>query len=319
MTPSVLHLIDPELRPILERVGGHALDASGLERSRHGIQMMFKALGGADAPAATEVPVNDGKAALRLHRPQGLPAKAPVILHIHAGGGVSGTAAMCDGLNWRRANEHQALVASLEYRLAPETRFPGPLEDAYAGLTWIAAQAEDLGIDPSRIVLFGESAGGGLAAALSLLTRDRGGPPIAAQVLAYPMLDHLTGGPDDPREHGRGGAYFWPAGSNHFGWSEQRGDAIIPLDQMGYFSPLHAQSFSDLPRTFIGVGGLDLLFDEALEFARRLTHAGTPVDCQVYAGAFHNFDVVRSAAVTQRFLADIAGALDRGLSERAAE
>ncbi|WP_374346585.1 alpha/beta hydrolase [Phenylobacterium sp.] len=277
---------------------------------------MFKALGGPDAPAATEIPINEGRASLRLQRPPSTPAKAPAIFHIHAGGGVSGTAAMCDGLNWRRALDHGAVVASLEYRLAPETNFPGPLEDAYAGLVWIAAQAESLDIDPARIVLLGESAGGGLAATLALLARDHGGPAIAAQVLAYPMLDYLTGGPDDPREHGHGGAYFWPAGSNHFGWNAQRGETAIGPDQLGYFSALHAQSYANLPPTFIAVGGLDLLFDEALDFARRLTHAGNPVDLQVYASAFHNFDVVRPAAVTQRFLADLSAALDRGLAAR---
>jgi acetyl esterase/lipase len=133
------------------------------------------------------------------------------------------------------------------------------------------------------------------------------------------MLDYLTGGLDDPREHGYGGAYFWPAGSNHFGWSAQRGDADLTAEELGYFSALHAKDFAGLPPTFIAVGGLDLLFDEALDYARRLTHAGTPVDCQVYAGAFHNFDVVRSASVAQRFLADLRAALDRSLAGRRPE
>lgn len=316
MSTDGLHLIDPELRPILERIGGHALDASGLERSRQGIQMMFTSLGGPDAPQPQEVVIHDGKAALRLHRPGDLPADAPVVLHFHAGGGVSGTAAMCDGLNWKRAVQHQALVASLDYRLAPETPYPGPVEDAYAALLWLAANSGELGIDAERIVLFGESAGGGLAATLAILARDRAGPLIAGQVLAYPMLDYLTGGPDDPRDHGQGGAYFWPAGSNAFGWNSQRGMAEIPPAELGYFSALHAQDLTGLPPTFIGVGGLDLLFDEALDYARRLTHAGVAVDLNVYAEAFHNFDVVRSAAVTQRFLADLGAALDRRLARR---
>ena len=184
---------------------------------------------------------------------------------------------------------------SVGYRLAPETPYPGPLEDCYAALRWAYRSARDLGIDPGRIGIIGGSAGGGLAAGLALLARDRAEMPVAFQVLSYPMLDDRVTRP------GRAGAPLWGPSANRFGWrSYLRG--LRPGDDVpGYAVPARTADLTGLPPAFITVGNLDDLLDEDVDYARRLIAAGVPTDLHVFADGAHAFDSqLPATAIAQR-------------------
>jgi acetyl esterase len=202
-------------------------------------------------------------------------------------------------------------VASVEYRLAPETPFPGPQEDCFAALLWLAANSIELGIDPQRLGVTGESAGGGLAAAVAQMARDRGGPEVAAQILVYPMLDHRVGGARDPWRNRYTGEFVWTRDSNQFGWEALRGDYAADDASKGWFSPSLADNLADLAPTWIGVGNLDLFFDEDLDYAQRLVAAGVPVELHTYPGAFHGFNLIADARVSNDFTRDMLGGAAR--------
>jgi acetyl esterase/lipase len=185
---------------------------------------------------------------------------------------------------------------SVGYRLAPETPFPGPLEDCYAALRWAYRNADDLGIDPGRIAIIGGSAGGGLAAGLALLARDRAEIPVAFQVLSYPMLDDRMATPS-----GRAGAPLWGPAANQFGWCAYLSGLSPDDDLPGYAVPARASELAGLPPAFITVGNLDGLLDEDIDYARRLIAAGVPTDLHVFAGAPHAFDsMLAGTAVARR-------------------
>jgi acetyl esterase/lipase len=267
-------------------------------------------------PGLAEAPGRDGAPAvpLRIFAPPGEAKPRPAILQIHGGGYVLGSAEMSDFGNHMLAGEQDAVVVAVDYRLAPETPFPGPVEDCYAALDWLAANAAALGVDPARIALFGQSAGGGLAAALALLARDRGGPKLAAQFLIYPMIDHRTGGDDDPRPNPMAGEFLWTRDLNRFGWSSLRGDGPIAAERIGHFSAALAGDLSGLPPAYIATGALDLFLEEDVDYALRLMRAGVPTDLHVYPGAFHAFDLMAEAQVSKRFAADLASAFRQGLA-----
>ena len=174
---------------------------------------------------------------------------------------------------------------SVQYRLAPETPYPGPLDDCYAGLAWVHQHADELGVDPDRIGIGGQSAGGGLAAGLALLARDRGEVPVAFQLLIYPMLDDRqitpSSGWPDP---------IWPPSANTYGWTAYLGDRKGGPDVEPYAAPARATDLAGLPPTLIAVGAIDGFSDEDIDYAVRLRHAGVPVDLHVYAGAPHGFE-----------------------------
>ena len=215
----------------------------------------------------------------------------PGILHVHGGGYILGNPELNDGSNRSIATEQDCVIVSVDYRLAPETRFPGALEDCYAGLTWLHAQAGQLGVDSSRIAIAGESAGGGHAAALAILARDRGGPAarICFQLLDSAMLDDRTGSGSDPHPHC--GEFVWTAASNRFGWQSllgvEPGTTAVPPGSV----PARVEDLSGLPPTFITVGALDLFLEENLEYARRLIRVGVPAELHVVPGAFHGFSM----------------------------
>jgi acetyl esterase/lipase len=226
---------------------------------------------------------------------------------------VSGSAAGLDLANGARAAEHDAVVASVDYRLAPEYRFPCAIEDCYAGLRWLADNAVRLGVDPERIAIMGASAGGGLAAALALLARDRGGPKISAQFLISPMLDHRTGGVDDVRQNHTVGEFIWTRQNNQFGWSSLRSKQKIDADRIHHFSPSLAKNVAGLPRCYMAAGSLDLFLEENVEYALRLVRAGIAVEIHSYAGGIHAFNLVPEASVSRCFAADLANCLKRWL------
>jgi acetyl esterase/lipase len=304
------HLVDPELAPVLEMMPDMGVSAERLAATRARVAVMTE-LGLADPDARVAVtehfaPGRDGApdVRVRLYRPTDLASNAPVVLHIHGGGFLFGSAELGDPRNREWARELGCAIVSVDYRVAPETPFPGALEDCFAVLEWLRAQAPTLSLDPSRIAIRGESAGGGLAAALALMARDRGGPAIRLQLLIYPMIDDRTCTADEPNPFS--GQYVWDKGSNYFGWRSWLG--LEPgADEVPFLAaPARAGDLSGLPPTFIGTAALDIFIDENLEYARRLIRAGVPTEVYVAPGAFHGFDAIAPDATISRIFADRA-------------
>jgi acetyl esterase/lipase len=245
---------------------------------------------------------------IRLFRPAGVRGQAPALLWIHGGGYVIGKAAQDDAVCRRFARELGATVASVDYRLAPDHPYPAPLEDCYSALTWLTRLPS---VDLSRVAIAGASAGGGLAAALALLTRDRGEISLAAQLLVYPMLDDRTvdrNGPENP------GLRLWNQTSNKYGWSAYLGGADPAVAV-----PARREDLSGLPPTWLGVGTFDLFHDEDLAYAERLKAAGVPCEVEVVPGAFHGFDgIVPKAQVSQSFFNSQCALLRRTFEPAAA-
>jgi acetyl esterase/lipase len=247
----------------------------------------------------------------RIHRPPvGRRASGAGVLYVHGGGYVIGTPELGDPFCARLAEHLEVVVAAVDYRLAPEHPYPTPLQDVHAALRWLAEQPD---VDAERIAVVGDSAGGGLAAALSLLVRDLGEVRPALQVLSYPMLDDRTsGGGVDPRV-----LRMWNQHSNRFGWNAYLGDLAagkVPATA----APARADDLTGLPATWIGVGTNDLFYAENLAWARGLRAAGVPCELFVVEGAYHGFDGVEPrAAVSRDFLRARIGALRDALTDRA--
>jgi len=220
----------------------------------------------------------------------------PAVLHIHGGGFVAGTVEEVIPKLQRLAREHDCVIVTVDYRLAPETRFPGALEDNYAALKWLYRSAPALGVDASRIAVAGESAGGGHAAMLAIAARDRGEVPIVFQLLIYPMLDDRTGSsrPVPPYI----GAYIWVPASNRFGWDSLLGVAAGSRNVFAGAVPARTTNLAGLPPAFVGVGAIDLFVDENLEYARRLINSGVATQLCVVPGAYHGFDIIAPNAPT---------------------
>ncbi|MGV0836768.1 alpha/beta hydrolase [Mycolicibacterium thermoresistibile] len=258
------------------------------------------------APADIEVLTLPSGVGIRLYRPPG-DGSGAALLWIHGGGYVIGTAAQDDALCRRYARELDLTVASVDYRLAPEHPYPTPLEDCYTALLWLARLPV---VDPDQVVIGGGSAGGGLAAALALLARDRGEVSPAAQLLVYPMLDDRT---VDRADLDHPGLRLWNRSSNRFGWAAYLGDAD-PSEAV----PARRDDLAGLPPAWIGVGTYDLFHDENLAYAERLRAAGVPCQVEVVPGAFHGFDAIAPKAdVSQQFF-DSQCAMLREVIRRAA-
>ena len=308
------HLLDPEIAPLLDALPMSEFTMETLDQVRIGSAERFAFLG--PPTHSAEVKVIDGPGgALEVYWFDPSPGTAgrAALLHIHGGGMILGSA---KSMQFGPATMAAALgipVASVEYRLAPEHPFPAPQEDCLAALEWLAGNAAALGVDPARIGVIGESAGGGLAAMTALMARDTGGPLLAAQILVYPMLDCRTGSAGCPYANRGTGEFLWTRASNRFGWGALRGDYAADDHRKGWFSPALAEDLSGLPPTWIGVGSLDLFFDEDLAYARRLVDAGVPLELHVYPGAPHAFNAVAEAQVAQAFNRDMLSAVARML------
>ena len=239
-------------------------------------------------------------------------APRPAVLHIHGGGYVIGDAETFSGICRHTALAHDCLVVSVDYRLAPETTWPGALHDCYAALNWLHTEAATLGIDPARIAVMGESAGGGHAVALALHARTRGGPPIRLLLLDAPMLDDRTGTTADPHPHT--GQFVWTPEKNRFGWGallgREPGGPDIPPESV----PARAADLAGLPPHFISVGALDLFLEEDMEWTRRLSRAGVAAELHVIPGAYHGFGVAAEAPQVQALMALRKAALDRAFA-----
>ncbi|MEU0508190.1 MULTISPECIES: alpha/beta hydrolase [unclassified Amycolatopsis] len=220
-------------------------------------------------------------------RPTGLHTPAPAIYWIHGGGMVVGTnrVGLDEPLAW--ALELGLVVVSVEYRLAPEHPHPVPVEDCYAGLLWTREHAAELGIDPSRLVVAGGSAGGGLSAAVALMARDRGGPRLKGQLLVAPMLDDRN---ETPSTHQMKGLGVWDRTSNDTGWTALLGSARGGPDVSPYAAPARATDLSGLPPAFIDVGSAESFRDEDVDYARRIWLAGGSAELHVWPGGYHGFD-----------------------------
>jgi triacylglycerol lipase len=307
------HLVDPEILPVIEALPFREFTRETLPQARAESAERFKFLGEPVLPAQCKVAARaDGsEIELYLYDPAPGATNRPALYHVHGGGMILGQAR---DMGFGPSGMAAALgvpVISVEYRLAPETPFPGPQQDCLDGLAWVVANAGELGIDPARIAIVGESAGGGLAAATALMARDTGGPRIAAQVLVYPMLDHRTGSDACRWNNRTTGEFVWTRHSNRFGWGALRGDYRADDERKGWFSPALAEDLASLPPTLILTGSLDLFFDEDLDYARRLVDAGVPVELHSYPGAIHAFNVVAEARISQAFTRDLLSGISR--------
>lgn len=313
------HLVDPQLAPLLDQFPALDLDPETLPQIRAMTAEMFEQQR-ALIPEYPDIEVQerhvpgaegDPDVRVLVYLPRSAPRPLPILLWIHGGGYVIGSANQDDPQVKAIVAEVGCAAVSVDYRLAPETPHPGPVEDCYAALRWLHDHAAELGIDAGRIAIGGASAGGGLAAALGLLTRDRAAIPLAFQLLIYPMLDDRTVSAADPHPHT--GEFIWTHGANHFGWSsllaqEPRSAGISP-----YAAAARADTLAGLPPTYLCVGALDLFLEEDLEYARRLLRAGIPTELHVYPGAYHGFNMVAEAEVSQSFNRDSINALRRAL------
>lgn len=311
-------LIPPELlRPLEARLSTSAdrdVDASTLADFRKQEREQSAAIqlsniarrlipGPAGSPEVTVFVINAGSRG----------ARRPAILHLHGGGYVFGSALAAVPSLKQLADELDCVAVTVDYRLAPETPFPGSLEDNYAALSWLWNCADQLGVDTRRVVLMGESAGGGHAAMLAIAARDRREFHPRAQVLVYPMLDDRTGSSRAVPAHI--GTYIWTRHSNQFGWSsllgQPAGAGKVPYGAV----PARLADLSALPPTFIAVGSIDLFVQEDIDYATRLLAAAVPVELLVVPGGYHGFDIVApNAALTRQFQAARRSALQRAFS-----
>jgi acetyl esterase/lipase len=313
-------LIPPELLPPLDatlaKYGDSDVDASTLASIRkmiaqesvqgHSRNVQRRVIPGpAGSPDVVVYVINASKS--KRNR--------PAILHIHGGGYVLGTAQEAVPDLEKIAHQLDCVAVTVDYRLAPETPFPGSLEDNYSALKWLWDCAAQLGVDTNRIVVMGESAGGGHAAMLAIAARDRKEFNLAAQILIYPMLDDRTASSRPVPAHI--GTFIWHRRSNQFGWSSLLGQAAGGSTVAYGSVPARVSDLSRLPPTFIGTGSIDLFVEEDIEYANRLVTAGVPVELLVVPGAYHGFDgIAPNAMLTRQFRAAQLGALRRAFSER---
>ena len=314
---STAHLLEPDLRDFFESMPPLTLTREALPAIREQREAMAMEQ---MPPLPPEVSVVEEYAhglngaprvRMKVYRTPSDRTDRPVILHLHGGGYVLGSpdsmAPQCCA--WAKGMD--AVVVAPAYRLAPETAFPGNVEDAYAALAWIHDNASQLGVDTSRIAVAGESAGGGLAAGLSLLVRDRKEYAFCFQYLIFPMLDDRTTIRADLSS--MFGEFVWTRGMNHFGWCSLLGKEPGGEDVSPYAAAARADDLSGLPPTFISTGAMDLFTEEDLDYARRLMAEGVPTELHVYPGAPHGFMWVPGARVTKQYARDAWDALARGI------
>ena len=310
--------LDDEHRSVLDSMPMR-MDLSDIEAAREGTAAQRAAMPSPVMPANLAMedhmapgPEGAPDVMVRTYRPAGLATNAPAFYWIHGGGMVMGNVEMSDPYCANIADRLNVLVASVEYRLAPEHPFPAPIEDCYAGLTWFAGAADDLGVNRSRLAIGGGSAGGGLAAGLALLARDRGEVDVCFQFLVYPMIDDTN---TTRSSEAITDERVWNRDANLHGWDAYLAGNAGGDDVSPYAAPARASDLAGLPPAYINVGTLDLFVDEDVTYAQRLMAAGVPVELHVYPGAFHgSAGLVPNSALSQRWAADELAALDRALN-----
>ncbi|MEV4626371.1 alpha/beta hydrolase [Micromonospora sp. NPDC049523] len=249
-----------------------------------------------DGRAATHreitIPGSDGaQIPLSIFSPSGTdrPTAAPCVYWVHGGGMIMGDRFSQIDIPLEWLDQLGAVVVSVDYRLAPDVTGTTLVDDCYAGLLWVAEHADELGIDPARIVVAGTSAGGGLAAGVTLMARDRANPAIAAQMLIYPMLDHRNDTTSSRQYEAKPGV--WTREMNEYGWRAVLGD-LADEDVPAYVSPALAEDLSGLPTTYIDAGTAEVFRDEDVDYATRIWAAGGQAELHIWAGGFHGFDAL---------------------------
>jgi acetyl esterase/lipase len=311
-------LIDPDARVpldgLLEVMPGGFNAIPDIVQRRAAVEGMFAALEVPENPNVTKedrsVPGPDGEPdiTVRIYRPVNASATLPGIYFIHGGGMILGNVAGEDAIATMLCDQVGAVVVSVEYRLSPEHPHPAPVEDCYAGLVWTAKNAAELGIDLTRLAIYGGSAGGGLTIATALVARDRGGPALKYMMPIYPMIDdrNETGSSEEITDIG-----IWDRAGNIEAWAWYLGGK--EADQ--YAAPARAEDLSGLPPSFIDVGTVDLFRDEDIAFAQRLMQAGIPTELHVHPGSYHAAETFApDSALSKRIWALRVDALKRALA-----
>ncbi|MEF2978626.1 alpha/beta hydrolase [Subtercola sp. YIM 133946] len=289
------------------------LTLSSIPAAREALAAMMPTVAeaiGDRAVSFTEVlvpgPAGQPAVAVTVLRPrEAVPAAAGALVNFHGGGMMVGNRFMDTGRLVDLVLELGVVAVNVEYRLAPEHPHPAPVEDCYAALVWVAANAMQLGVDPDRIVVMGGSAGGGLSAGVALLARDRGGPALAAQLLLCPMIDNLNSTVSS-RQCATGGT--WTLDANLLGWQSLLGGEADSTQASIYAAPSRATDLAGLPPAFIEVGSAELFRDEDVDYASRLWAAGGQAELHVWSGGFHGFDMYAPGSALA------AAALDARLS-----
>jgi acetyl esterase len=247
---------------------------------------------------------------LRIYRPKFSQETLPVLLWIHGGGYVLGTAEADDTLCLGFVKAANCVVVSVDYRLAPEHPYPAPIEDCYTALKWVADNVEALNVDPNRIGVAGASAGGGLTAAVTLLARDRNYPSLCFQMPLYPMIDDRNNTPsaNEVKE-----GFVWNQQANDHGWRMYLGE-LFGSDQVpAYAAPARAEDYSNLPFTYTCVGQLDPFRSETITYVAKLAEAGVDVEFHLYLGAYHGFESLNpQARIAQQALNEYTQAVKYG-------
>jgi len=308
------YAFDPELAGALSMLP--VLDITDLAATRAQGSSMIAEMSTPDLTGVQveerQVPGPEGApdVTLRIYRPDRVSGPA-AIYNVHGGGFLLGDLEIDHVRNLELARELGVVVLSVDYRLAPETPFPGPLEDVYAGLVWTAKHADELHIDPQQIAIHGLSAGGGLCAGLALLARDRGGPHIAFQYLAVPELDDRLATPsmttftDTP---------LWNRPNAIVSWDAYLGAGVPGTDSVSpYAAPARATDLTGLPPAYVSVMHFDPLRDEGIAYATALLAAGVTVELHLFPGTFHGSSLVAFAAISQREQAEEMAVLRRAL------
>ncbi len=303
------HLVEPEALELIERSARPSLSVDTLA----GVRKFADALFTNDTQSDVEDvivrlldipgPAGAPRIPLIIYAPREQARPLAALLHLHGGGFVAGSAEAEASWSMWLTHELQCVVVAPNYRLAPETPHPGPVEDCYAALAWLRANAHSLNVDTERVGVCGGSAGGGLAAAVALLARDRRKLRLRFQCLLYPMLDDRTGTASDANPFA--GEFVWTAADDAFGWSALLGHAPGGTHVSPYAAPARAVDLTDLPPAYIWVGALDLFVDECIEYARRLQRAGVPTELHVYPGVTHGNILCETAPSTRWCRAEI--------------
>ncbi len=289
---SSKYLVDPELLSHVESMPQVVLTHDILPKVREMSAAMAKNLPPLPEDVLREerfVPGNNGDPDVRLLicRPVKQKPGRPGIYHTHGGGFILGAPERGEPGLVSLVKELDCVVVSVAYRLSPETKFPGPLEDCYAGFSWMHKNADELGVDPQKIAIAGESAGGGLAAGLCLLARDREEYPVLFQYLAVPMLDDRTAIREENDPHPFTGEFGWNRQHNRFGWECYLDAAPGSDDISKYAAPAREADLSGLPPTYLLTGAMDLFLPEDTDYAMRLIRCGVPTEFRIMPGAPH--------------------------------
>jgi acetyl esterase/lipase len=290
-------ILDAEIAPLLELAPVFELTVETLPAMRDARNTQWQVELSDRVERTDHVVSDDPRLVVRVHRPKGMSGPLPCVYSIHGGGYVLGTYAMDDARFDRYCPSFPCVGVSVEYRLAPETAYPGPLDDCYAGLRWTFDHADELGVDTARIGIAGISAGGGLAAALALLARDRGEVPVAFQQLECPMIDDRQ----TTSSSRLNGLPIWSRESNEFGWRSYLGGLYGTDDVPAYAAAARATDLVGLPPALVIVGGADGFRDEDIGYALRLNQSGVPTELHVLPGAPHGVQMFADSVVARRW------------------